>query len=204
MNTPVIDYYLAPQSPWTFLGHARFAALAQAAGAVVRVKPVDLARVFSLSGGLPLGQRAPQRQSYRLIELRRFSALLGIPLNLAPRHFPVAGDAGARLIIAGEAAHGAGVALALTHALGRAVWQEERDIAAPATLIDLADDLGLDGARLFAESEGDAVTAAYLRHTEDALRDEVFGAPTYVLAGERFWGQDRLDLLERALAGPAR
>ena len=61
-----IDYYLAPQSPWTYLGHARFVRIARAAGATDQCLPVDLGKVFPVSGGLPLAKRAPQRQAYRL------------------------------------------------------------------------------------------------------------------------------------------
>ncbi|MGE8202214.1 MAG: DsbA family protein, partial [Variovorax sp.] len=95
-----IDYYFAPQSPWTYLGHSRFAAIAAAAGAAVRVRPIDMGSVFPVSGGLPLGKRAPQRQAYRLVDLARFSRHLGLPLNTRPKFFPVASDDAARLIIA--------------------------------------------------------------------------------------------------------
>ena len=61
----------------------------QAAGARINVLPVDLGRVFPVSGGLPLAKRAPQRQAYRLVELKRFSEFLGRPLHLQPRYFPV-------------------------------------------------------------------------------------------------------------------
>ncbi len=83
--TRSVDYYFTPQSPWTYLGHARFAALAKAAGATVRVRPIDFGAVFPVSGGLPLGKRAPQRQAYRLVDLARFSRHLDIPLNLKPQ-----------------------------------------------------------------------------------------------------------------------
>ena len=87
-----IDYYFTPQSPWTYLGHQRFADMARAAGASIKVLPVDLGgKVFPVSGGLPLAKRAPQRQAYRLVELKRFSEHLGLPLNLHPKYFPVAG-----------------------------------------------------------------------------------------------------------------
>ena len=72
-----IDYYLAPQSPWTYLGHARLVQMAAKHGAQVRLKPVDLGKVFPVSGGLPLAQRAPQRQAYRLLELARWRDALG-------------------------------------------------------------------------------------------------------------------------------
>ena len=100
MSPTFIDYYLAPQSPWTYLGHARLAALAAQHGAQIRIKPMDLAKIFPISGGLPLAKRAPQRQAYRLVELARFRDHLKLPLNLQPAFFPVAGDPAARVIIA--------------------------------------------------------------------------------------------------------
>lgn len=194
-----IDYFFAPQSPFTWLGHARFAALAKRHGAEVDVKPVDITKVFAVSGGLPLPQRPAQRQAYRLVELRRFAEHLGLPVNLHPKYFPVAGDAAAKMIIAAEQSGGSASALALAGAIGAAVWTAERNIADEATLIELADAEGHDGAALAAASRGDAVGERYARNTDEAIRLQVFGAPTYVVDGELFWGQDRLDFLERAL-----
>src|SRR5438309_6200492 len=122
MTTPTIDYYFAPQSPWTYLGHARFAAMAKAAGATVRMLPSDLGRIFPVSGGLPLAKRAPQRQAYRLIELRRFADHLGLPINLHPAFFPVAADDAARLIVAVDQLDGAAAAMRLAGAMLRGVW----------------------------------------------------------------------------------
>ena len=95
-----VDYFFATMSPWTYLGHARFVRIAREAGATVRVRPMDLGQVFPVSGGLPLPKRAPQRQAYRLVELRRFADWLQLPLNLQPAFFPVKGDASAQLIVA--------------------------------------------------------------------------------------------------------
>lgn len=193
-----VDYYFAPQSPWMFLGHARFRELLDRTGASVRVLPVDYGRIFPVSGGLPLPQRAPQRQAYRLVELRRFSQLLGIPLNVQPRHFPVAGDPAGLLITAVALTDGAGPALDLTGAIGAAIWQRELDAADPAVLGQLLQELGLPSARLdLAASE--QVRQAYDEHTRQAIDAGVFGAPSYVVGGEIFWGQDRLDLLARRL-----
>ncbi len=197
--TRSIDYFLAPQSPWTYLGHARFVAMARAAGAAVRVLPVDLGRVFPVSGGLPLGRRAPQRQAYRLVELRRFSQHLGLPLVLQPRYFPVAADDAARLIVAVDQADGADAALALTGAILAAVWAQERDIASPDVLAGLLQESGLDPARLQQASDA-AVQARYDANTQLAIDAGVFGAPTYRFGGELFWGQDRLEFVARALA----
>ena len=121
-----IDYYLAPQSPWTYLGHTRLHHIAQQAGASIRVLPVDLGKVFPVSGGLPLGQRAPQRQAYRLVELARFGEALQMPLHVKPAFFPVAGDDAARLIIAVDMAYGAQAAMAITGAILAAVWAQEQ------------------------------------------------------------------------------
>jgi len=195
----VVDYYFSPQSPWTYLGHDRFVAIAKAAGAHVNVRPVDLGKVFPVSGGLPLPKRAPQRQAYRLVELRRFAEHLGLPLNLRPQFFPVAGDAAARLIIAVDEHEGSEAALALTGALLRAVWAEERDIADTGALAALLAALQLPAQRL-TDAQAPAVQARYGAQTQRAIDADVFGAPSYVVDGELFWGQDRLDFLQRRLA----
>lgn len=196
----VCEYYFAPQSPYAYLGHARFVALARHYGAQVEVRPCDIGKIFSLSGGLPLAKRAPQRQAYRTIELTRWQSFLGLPMNLQPKFFPVSGDAAARLIIATRIAHGSDTALALTGAIMAAVWAEEKNIADTDTLAALANSLELDGAALVRSADTPGIQAEYDGHTDAAIAASVFGAPWYVVDGEGFWGQDRLDFVERALA----
>lgn len=193
-----VDYYFAPQSPWTYLGHERFAALVRETGAIVRVWPADLGKVFPISGGLPLHKRAPQRQAYRLLELRRFSQALGVPLNPEPRFFPVSADPAARLITAVALREGADAAMRLTGAVTAAVWAQERDIADLSVLAALLEETGLDAA-LLDDSLRAEVQAAYDRQTQAAIDAGVFGAPSYVIEGELFWGQDRLDFVARRL-----
>ena len=98
--TKTIDYYMAPHSPWSYLGHARLVAMAKKYNATIHVKPADLVKVFSVSGGIPVSQRPPQRQAYRLAELQRWSKFLNIPMTLHPKFFPISGEPGAKLIIA--------------------------------------------------------------------------------------------------------
>lgn len=196
--TTTIDYYLAPQSPWTYLGHERLARIAAAAGAAIRVLPMDLGKVFPVSGGLPLPQRAPQRQAYRLAELARFRDALGLPLNIKPKHFPVPGDDAARLIIAVDRADGSEAAMRLAGAVMAAVWTQERHIADAATLAELLAECALPAERLEA-SRSPEVQAQYERNTQQAIDAGVFGSPSYVIEGEIFWGQDRLDFVERRL-----
>ena len=195
-----VDYYFAPQSPWAYLGHQRFSDICRRAGAAIRVMPIDLGgKVFPISGGLPLGQRAPQRQAYRLVELQRFSAHLGAPLNLKPKYFPVGGDDAARLIIAADLAQGPDVAMRVAGAVLAACWAQERNIADEKVLAELLAEQGLPAA-LLEKSHSQAAQERYDAHTQAAIDAGVFGAPSYVIGGEIFWGQDRLDFVERALA----
>ncbi len=195
-----VDYFIAPQSPWTYLGHERFVAIAKQQGAQVLLKPCDVNKVFAATGGVPVSQRPPQRQAYRLAELTRWSKHLGMPLTLHPKFFPVAGEPGAKLVIAAQHAAGTDKALELLGALGRACWAEEKNIADADTLVAIANGLGLDGTALLALSASDAVAADYARNTEDAIAANVFGVPWYRIDGDGYWGQDRLDFVERALA----
>jgi 2-hydroxychromene-2-carboxylate isomerase len=191
-----IDYYLAPQSPWTYLGHARFLRIAAEAGATVKLKVVDLGKVFPVSGGLPLAQRPPQRQAYRLLELARWRDALGLPLTVQPKFFPVQGQAAARLIVGVDAADGTAAALALAGRVLAAVWAQERNIADPATLAELLAESGLPASRL---EESAGLQPVCDAHTQEAIDAGVFGAPSYVVGGELFWGQDRLDFVQRRL-----
>lgn len=193
-----IDYYFTPQSPWTYLGHPRFAQIVHATGATVRVLPIDLGKVFPVSGGLPLGQRAAQRQAYRLVELQRFSKQLNLPLNLKPDYFPVAGDDASRLIIAVDQHDGAEAAMQLGGAIFAAVWAQQRNIADDKVLAQLLQVSGLPAERL-EQSRSQAVQQRYEANTRQAIDAGVFGAPSYVIANEIFWGQDRLDFVERKL-----
>lgn len=194
-----IEYFAAPQSPWTYLGHQRFVALADKHGAQILLKPVDAAKVFAATGGVPVAQRPPSRQAYRLAELTRWSKHLGMPLNLHPTFFPVSGEPGGKLIIAALHAAGSDKALVLLGALGRACWADQKNIADTDTLVAIAGSVGLDGAALLTLSGSDAVAADFARNTEEAIAAEVFGVPWYRIDGEGFWGQDRLDFVERKL-----
>lgn len=194
------EYYFAPQSPWAYLGHERFVALAKKLGTRIEIKPCDLGKVFNVSGGLPLAKRPPQRQAYRLVEMKRWSAFLQVPLNLQPKFFPVSGDPAAKLIIAGKLAHGTDAALVLAGAVMQALWAEERNIGDGDTLAAIATACGHDGRALLLSSETASVQSEYERYTNEAIAASVFGSPWYVVEGEGFWGQDRLDFVERALA----
>jgi 2-hydroxychromene-2-carboxylate isomerase len=194
-----IEYYFSPSSPWTYLGHLRLVDMARRHQARIEVLPVDIGgSIFPGSGGLPLAKRAPQRQAYRLVELRRWSTFLAVPLNLQPRHFPTPGHDAAKLIILAGQRHGSDAAVELSHAVMQALWAQEQDIGDLATLARLADGCSLPGEQLVADlAQADE---AYAANTRRAIDAQVFGAPWYRYRDEPFWGQDRLDFLDRALA----
>jgi 2-hydroxychromene-2-carboxylate isomerase len=195
----LIDYYMTPVSPYVYLGHERFVAIARRHGATIAVKPINLGQVFPVSGGLPLGKRAPQRQAYRLIELQRWSGFLQVPLKLHPAHFPVSADLASRWLLA-IVEQDVNAALDFAFALGRAVWAEDRDLANADTLVAIAGERGLDPVALGERANAPDIAMRYAVLTQEAIDRGVFGAPTYVCDGELFWGQDRLDFLDRALA----
>jgi 2-hydroxychromene-2-carboxylate isomerase len=199
VNPRLVDYYFTPVSPWTYLGHARFVDVARKHKAAIAVKPIDLGRVFPASGGVPLKQRAPQRQAYRLVELARWSKSLGIPLNLHPAHFPVRAELASKWILA-ALEQGNDAALDLAFAFGRALWAEERDIGERDTLASIASALGCNVAALDERANAPDIATRFDVLTQEAIDRGVFGAPTYFFGGEMFWGQDRLDFLARELA----
>jgi 2-hydroxychromene-2-carboxylate isomerase len=194
-----IDYYLSLNSPWTFMGSALVAEVARRNGATVNVKPAKFGPIFEKTGGLPLPKRSPERRAYRLMELKRWREVRNIPLILQPKNSPSDDAAATRLVIAaklqGKDAH------RLATEFGRAIWELDEPLGEPAVMAAAAKRAGLDTATLRAGGPSDAeLDQLYEQYTQEALVAGVFGAPSYVLpSGEFFWGQDRLEMLERAL-----
>ncbi|WP_208539138.1 2-hydroxychromene-2-carboxylate isomerase [Algihabitans albus] len=195
-----LDYYLSLRSPWAFLGSHRLEQIAQRHRIKIAVKPVDFGVVFPASGGLPLPKRAPQRLAYRMMELKRWSAHLGVAMVFEPSCLPAPEGLAARFVIAAEAT--GGDPLQLAHAVLAAIWQQERNIAEVGTLEAIAAETGHNSGALAAKAFDPETQFRYEALTQEALERGVFGAPSYVLEnGEIFWGQDRLEFLERALVG---
>lgn len=196
--TNTVDYYFSVASPWAYLGSARFIEITRRYRAAVTVMPIELSRIFAASGGTAFTERAPQRQQYRQLELARWSRRLRIPLTLEPRFYPVDRRPASYLLIA---AREAGLpVLDLSHRVLRAIWHEEKNIADWGTLHKLLLDAGHDGEALVDAAQSPAVARQYERDTDRAITARVFGAPAYLIDGELFWGQDRLDFVEEKLA----
>ncbi len=193
-----VDYYFSLISPWTYFGDARLRDIAARRGARIVYKPMQLGKVFPVTGGLPLAKRAPQRQAYRLAELARWSAYHGLPINLHPKFFPADESRAAGLVLA--AIGNGDDPGALINATLSAVWAEEKNIADDQTLLGLAKQVGLDGEKLLAAADDPAISAQWDTLSEEAIEHGVFGSPFYVVDGEPFWGQDRLDMVDAALS----
>src|SRR5215475_2638473 len=195
-----VDYYVSLNSPWTYLGSKRFEAIAKKYNAHVSIWPVDFGSVFSVSGGLPLPKRAPQRQAYRMMELKRWRDQLGVPLNLEPKFFPANELPAARCVTALREQGRMADAIKLAHAVLAALWTDEKNTGDPATLKSIIAGCGLDADAVMKAGEAPEMAAKREAYTKHAIDQEVFGAPFFVIDGERFWGQDRLEFVDRKLA----
>ena len=139
-----VDYYVSLNSPWTYLASKRFEAIAKKHGADVTLWPVDFGAVFAASGGFPLPKRSPQRQAYRMMELKRWRDHLGIKLTLEPKFFPADEGPAARCVIALREQGRMADAIKLAHAVLNALWTEEKNTGDTATLKAIIAGCGLD------------------------------------------------------------
>jgi 2-hydroxychromene-2-carboxylate isomerase len=192
-----IDYYFSLPSPWAYIGHKPFRELVTTYDLKVNHKPVFLGELFAETGGLPLGKRHPVRQRYRMLELQRWRARRGLDFHLQPKAWPFNGQLADGVVIAALEA-GFDPDAFLCRAFP-AVWEEQLDLADAAVLTKLADEVGLPGKQLVERAGSDAIGAIYAQNQQDAQAADVFGSPAYVLDGEVFWGQDRIELLADAL-----
>jgi 2-hydroxychromene-2-carboxylate isomerase len=193
-----IDYYFTIASPWAYLGHELFLATAARYGATVNYKPMPILDVFEATGSLPLPKRPPARQRYRFVEMQRWRDKRGLPLNLKPAHAPFDATLVNSTIIA-LAASGRDPG-PFAYSAFRGSWAEEKNLADEAVIAALLTAAGFDAAATLAAARSAATAATLAANGRDAIAADVFGAPGYVIDGEVFWGQDRLELLDDALA----
>lgn len=194
-----IDYFLGTISPYCYLAGQKLEEISEKHGATINYKPVDLLQLFDRTGGIRPADRHASRMEYRAQELLRWADYLEVPFNLKPAHWPVNMAPSSYAVIAAQQS-GDGDLGGLVHGFTRAVWADERDISDDEVIRDLLDTHGFDPALA---DKGLLVGAeTYGRNLEEAVETGAFGAPFYVVreTGQRFWGQDRLDFLQRHLA----
>ena len=197
--------YYTLSSPWAYLAGPELQDIVRRHRVRLLLKPYDFQAVVPKTGGVPIRTRPAPRRAYHEVELARWSEYLGMPLVLKPRHYPQAMPAdpdwnkyaGWMVIAALEQGLDA---FPLSHAILRALWAEERDITQADVRREIADENGYDGAALVAAEKSPRVQDLYRTYSDEALVLGVFGAPSFVLDGIIYWGQDRLGFVDRALA----
>lgn len=197
-----IEYFYAAHSAYAYLGSAKLMEIAREAGATILHRPNDLRKVVPAAGSTPIGKRTAAHRAYFFgREIQRWSEERNAPwLGCHPTHHH--NDIGLPncFLIAGmKAGHTIDM---LAHTLLEAHWRDDADLADEATLLRLADKVGLDGKPMLAAAKTAPVQALYAQYTEEAIDRSVFGSPTYFVDGDMFYGQDRLELVARALKQP--
>lgn len=201
MSRP-IAYYFSLLSPWAYIGHRHFVDIAHRHAASIVYKPVLLNEVFAETGGLPLAKRHPARQAYRMLELQRWREKRKLTFHLWPQHWPFDADIADCSVLAVVAA--GDDPGDFVQKVFNGVWEGQENLADAAIVARLLSEAGFNAEKTLAEANSEEIRAAYERNRLEAIEIGVFGAPSYVLDGEIFWGQDRLDLLDDALASGRR
>ncbi|RED18649.1 2-hydroxychromene-2-carboxylate isomerase [Pontivivens insulae] len=192
-----IDYYTFPLSPFAYLAGEQLEAVAASHGATINYIPFDLLKVFGEQGTQPPGKRHPSRQAYRLQELARVAKMNGLEINLKPAHWPTDPKPAVIAMINAQSAEGGDLGK-LTHGILRAVWAEEKDISQLEVIEACLTAAGYDAS--VAHGDAEAALAQFERNTVTAMDAGVFGAPTYIVDDQVYWGQDRLSYLDAYLA----
>jgi len=193
-----IEYYYSISSPFTYLGSLKFQSMAKKYNTEIIEKPCDLVGgIFTRTGGIPVPQRSMQRQKYRLDEIKRWSKFLSIKTNIKPKFFPPKDPhLPAKFTIAASLL---GIKVIFGHELLKQLWDEEKDISDEKNIEIISNSFKINFKELSDLAKSEKVSKIYANNTEDAIEKNVFGAPTYIFNDELFWGQDRLEFLERAL-----
>ena len=193
-----IDYYYSHISPWSFLGHEHFLEITKKYDVSVNFKPVALPGLFAETGGLPLGQRHTARQEYRIVELKRWALKRKIDLTIRPAYFPT--DPTICDLVGVALAKEGDLAGKFALRVFRACWIMEQNVSSPDVVATIVKELGLDPSEVEKWTNSEEIKALYDKNLEEAINARAIGAPCYVLNGEPFWGQDRLDVLEDAVS----
>ncbi len=194
-----IDYFMFPLSPFTYLAGNKLEEIAAKHGATIEYKPMVLMKVFEATGTLPLSQRHESRRAYRLQELARISRRTGMPINAKPTYFSTNPAPACFAIVTAQTAGGGNLG-GLVQGLLRACWVEQKDIADEVVIREQLTENGFDPELVNSGMLSGAETLH--RNTDEAVRRNVFGSPSYLVGDQVFFGQDRLDYLDDYLAEP--
>lgn len=194
-----IEYYFSPMSPWAYLGHERLNTIANRVGANIELRPVDPMKLFAATGGVPVAKRPIQRQKYRIYELNRWKSFLQSPIIIEPDFFPYNPVTASLVVIATDKLFGQDKGMLITQKLMEGCWVHNRDMGSDEEIRNCIEACDIDSETVMQSITTQETMNQYDENTELAIKNDVFGAPTYRIDGEPFWGQDRLDFVERAL-----
>ncbi|NJN39981.1 MAG: 2-hydroxychromene-2-carboxylate isomerase [Gammaproteobacteria bacterium] len=194
---PEIEYFYSAHSAYAYLGSARFMAIARAAGRTIRHRPIDLGRVLPACGATPFRDRTRAHYAYffrreidRWAEERNAPVMAGRPTH----HDNDTTLCNGMLIAAIARGHNVD---RLAHVMLESHWRDDSDLADRETLVELGKRAGLDPVPLLDAALSDAVQTIYAANNREAIERSVFGSPTYFVDGDMFYGQDRLEMVER-------
>jgi 2-hydroxychromene-2-carboxylate isomerase len=191
-----ITVYFSLLSPWAYIGHAELQRMVARHGLEVDYRPVALGQLFPESGGLPLSKRHPSRQRYRILELQRWRDKRGLKFHLHPQFWPFDPSLADKIVCAmTQVGHDPEKFIA---AAFKGVFEDQRNLADDANLAATLADAGYE-AHWLEHGKSAEADARYAANLAQGLAEGAFGSPSYLLDGEVFWGQDRLDLLDDAL-----
>ena len=193
-----VDYFMSHGSPWTFLGHNRINNIVKKFNVQLNMYPVNYGEIFPISGGLPVSKRPLQRQKIRLQELKRWAEFLNIDLIPEPKFFPSKSLLPSLLIIAAKIKK-TNKDFELASSIMNALWVKELNIDEENTLKNIMDNLELDSEDLLSFAKSQECESIFKEYTKIAIEKNVFGAPTFIIDDQIYWGQDRLDFIERHL-----
>lgn len=199
---PEIEYFYSSHSAFAYLGSQRFMDVAKAAGRKIVHRPYDLRIGIPGVGSTDTRNRPPNHRAYyfgreieRWAEYRNAPVVDGIPTY----HHNNMTLSNCMLIAAQDQSLNVD---ALAHKMLETHWRDDSDLADKATLTAICKDVGIAADPLFEAAEAPAINAAYEANTQEAIARSVFGSPTYFVDGDMFYGQDRLEMVERALKQP--
>jgi 2-hydroxychromene-2-carboxylate isomerase len=188
---PAIDFWYEFASTYSYPTAMRIERLAADAGVTVRWRPFLLGPLFKELGwnDSPFNIYAAKGR-YMWRDLARICAADGLPLKLPPVRFPQNGLKAARLALAGEQD---GWMPAFTRAVFTANYAEQKDISDEATLRTILEGLGVEADAALAAASTPETKEALRAQTEEAKACGLFGAPSFTIGDELFWGNDRLE-----------
>ena len=195
--TNTLDYYFATPSPWAYLATPRVVELQKKYNLKINWKPANLMEIFAIHGVANVKDRPQPVQLNRLTELKRWSKFLSMPLTIQPKFFPVDPTLSHKTIILAQK-NNINVDN-LIFSFQKAVWADEKDISDEKIVLEICKTNNFNSNSIIEDANSEKIINEYKNNTEEALSKNVWGSPTFIYNNELFWGQDRIDFLERAI-----